>query len=176
MATCSSILAWEIPWTEESGGLQSMGFQRVGYGNLGITTKSTYWVHLCSMRICRKRKHVCPVITFSKEKIKNMAFNFPLEKAVFLVQVDSAIQEGVCKCQQSPRLLGKAHGDQKQTNKKTTYGYHPRDDQFRAAQNKAFEWGVKNVKAPRDLFFKQNLNKQKPSRKCIISPQRGKYQ
>ena len=29
MATRSSILAWEIPWTEESGGLQSMGLQRV---------------------------------------------------------------------------------------------------------------------------------------------------
>ena len=29
MATHSSILAWEIPWTKESGGLQSMGFQRV---------------------------------------------------------------------------------------------------------------------------------------------------
>ena len=29
MATCSSILAWEIPWTEEPGGLQSMGSQRV---------------------------------------------------------------------------------------------------------------------------------------------------
>ena len=27
-ATHSSILAWEIPWTEESGGLQSMGSQR----------------------------------------------------------------------------------------------------------------------------------------------------
>ena len=25
MATLSSILAWRIPWTEESGGLQSMG-------------------------------------------------------------------------------------------------------------------------------------------------------
>ena len=25
MATCSSILAWKIPWTEEPGGLQSMG-------------------------------------------------------------------------------------------------------------------------------------------------------
>ena len=25
MATLSSILAWEIPWTEEHGGLQSMG-------------------------------------------------------------------------------------------------------------------------------------------------------
>ena len=30
MATHSSILAWRIQWTEESGGLQSMGLQRVG--------------------------------------------------------------------------------------------------------------------------------------------------
>ena len=30
MATLSSILAWEIPWTEEPGGLHSMGSQRVG--------------------------------------------------------------------------------------------------------------------------------------------------
>ena len=29
MATHSSILAWEIPWTEEPGGLESMGSQRV---------------------------------------------------------------------------------------------------------------------------------------------------
>ena len=27
MATQSSVLAWEIPWTEEPGGLQSMGSQ-----------------------------------------------------------------------------------------------------------------------------------------------------
>jgi len=31
MATHSSILAWRIPWTEEPGGLQSMGLQRVGH-------------------------------------------------------------------------------------------------------------------------------------------------
>ena len=30
MATYSSILTWEISWTEEPGGLQSMGSQRVG--------------------------------------------------------------------------------------------------------------------------------------------------
>ena len=29
LATHSSILAWRIPWTEEPGGLQSMGLQRV---------------------------------------------------------------------------------------------------------------------------------------------------
>ena len=35
MATHSSILSWEIPWTEEPGGLQSTGSQRVGHN----------WVH-----------------------------------------------------------------------------------------------------------------------------------
>ena len=31
MATHSSILAWKIPWTEQPGGLQSMGLQRVAH-------------------------------------------------------------------------------------------------------------------------------------------------
>ena len=31
METHSSILAWEIPWTEKPAGLQSMGLQRVGH-------------------------------------------------------------------------------------------------------------------------------------------------
>ena len=31
MATHSSTLAWKIPWTEELGGLQSMGSQKVGH-------------------------------------------------------------------------------------------------------------------------------------------------
>ena len=31
MATHSSILAWRVPWTEEPGGLQSMGLQRIGH-------------------------------------------------------------------------------------------------------------------------------------------------
>ena len=30
-ATHSSIFAWRIPWTEETGGLQSLGLQRVGH-------------------------------------------------------------------------------------------------------------------------------------------------
>ena len=32
MATHSSTVAWRIPWTEESDGLQSTGSQRVGHG------------------------------------------------------------------------------------------------------------------------------------------------
>ena len=31
MATHSSILAWEIPWTEEPGRIPSMGLQRIGH-------------------------------------------------------------------------------------------------------------------------------------------------
>ena len=31
MATHSSVLAWEIPWTEKPDGLQSMGLQRMGH-------------------------------------------------------------------------------------------------------------------------------------------------
>ena len=37
MITHSSILAWRIPWTEEPGGLQSMGSLRVGR-DLGTNT------------------------------------------------------------------------------------------------------------------------------------------
>ena len=32
MATYSSVPAWKMPWTEEPGGLQSMGLQRIGHG------------------------------------------------------------------------------------------------------------------------------------------------
>ena len=38
MTTHSSVLAWRIPWTEEPGGLQSMGSQRVGHTELHTHT------------------------------------------------------------------------------------------------------------------------------------------
>ena len=39
MATHFSILAWEIPWTEEPGGLQSMGPQRVEHNLATVNTQ-----------------------------------------------------------------------------------------------------------------------------------------
>ena len=36
IATHSSILAWRIPWTDEPGGLQSMGLQRVKIGRAHV--------------------------------------------------------------------------------------------------------------------------------------------
>ena len=40
MATHSSVLAWEIPWTEEPGGLQSTESQRVGHFTISHTLKT----------------------------------------------------------------------------------------------------------------------------------------
>ena len=46
MATHSSILAWRIPWTEEPGRLQSMGFQRVGHNRVTNTFTSLHFIYL----------------------------------------------------------------------------------------------------------------------------------
>ena len=46
MATHSCILAWKIQWTEEPGGLQSMGSQRVGHDRATIHTH-THRGHMC---------------------------------------------------------------------------------------------------------------------------------
>ena len=50
MATHPNILAWRIPWTEEPGGLQSMGSQRVrpDSGDLACT----HWWQ-CSTWLCK---------------------------------------------------------------------------------------------------------------------------
>ena len=54
MATHPSILAWEIPWTEEPGGLQSMGLQKsqIPLSNETITTrkKQSVWSLRWSLR------------------------------------------------------------------------------------------------------------------------------
>ena len=39
MGTHSSVLAWKIPWTEEPGGVESMGSQRVGHN---LATKQRF--------------------------------------------------------------------------------------------------------------------------------------
>ena len=47
MAAHSSISAWKIPWTEESGGLQSIGLQRVGHD--WVTGFQSDWHLLCTI-------------------------------------------------------------------------------------------------------------------------------
>ena len=48
MATHPSVLAWRIPWTEEPGGLQSMGLQRVGHDWATSLTHSLKEIEVCS--------------------------------------------------------------------------------------------------------------------------------
>ena len=49
MATYSSILGWRIPWTEEPGGLQYRGLQRVGHDG------SSFSMHIARGKLIVKR-------------------------------------------------------------------------------------------------------------------------
>jgi len=60
--TRSRVLAWEIPWTEEPGGLQTMGLKRVGY-NLA-TKPSSYFYQFSSVQsLSRVRLFATPWTT-----------------------------------------------------------------------------------------------------------------
>ena len=56
MATTSNILAWRLPWTEEPGGLQSMGSQRIGQDKY--------------IEKCKKKK-------MWMSHLKEISYNFP---------------------------------------------------------------------------------------------------
>ena len=60
MTTHSSILAWKIPWTEETGGLQTKGSQRVGHDCVTFTfrhcTCAVLWT-LPALQLCPARPH-----------------------------------------------------------------------------------------------------------------------
>ena len=45
MATHTTILAWEIPWTEKPDGLQSMGSQRAGYDL--VSKQQQQYLYIC---------------------------------------------------------------------------------------------------------------------------------
>ena len=51
MATCSSILAWEIQWTEEPGRLQSMGSQELDTTQRLTTTTYIFYKQILSFRL-----------------------------------------------------------------------------------------------------------------------------
>ena len=49
-ATHSSVLAWRIPWTEEPGGLQSVGSQRVGHDWVTLLYYTILYYKMCSVQ------------------------------------------------------------------------------------------------------------------------------
>ena len=78
MAIHSSVLSWRIPRTEEPGGLQSVGSQRVGLDWVTITH-----THISVRALCKQQKRTlskernlsegCGVAAESKQKRKNLA-------------------------------------------------------------------------------------------------------
>ena len=74
MATHSSILAWRIPWTEEPGGLQTMGSQRVGHD---WATFTFTLFHGCSTRSLPRSQNGLSIFCASNtfHKAVNISFN-----------------------------------------------------------------------------------------------------
>ena len=52
VAIHSSILAWRIPWTEEPGGLQSIGSQRVRHSRSDLACTQAHKIYMTHMYLC----------------------------------------------------------------------------------------------------------------------------
>ena len=79
MATHSSILAWEILWTEETDGLQSMVLKRVGHN---LVTKQKASKETCSQKIydCKLSSNICESdLVFSRCVLQRIIIKYKLE-------------------------------------------------------------------------------------------------
>ena len=76
MATHSSIIAWEIPWMEEPGELQSMGLQRVRHN---LVTKQQQKDESV-MGWFNKRRYIKEIEESKKHKITSYTKSIPLKK------------------------------------------------------------------------------------------------
>ena len=74
-ATHSGILAWKIPWTEEPGGLQSMGVQRVGHNRVTWVAGAHLYIQLSQHYLCKKKITVSPLNCFSTFVENQMTIN-----------------------------------------------------------------------------------------------------
>ena len=111
MATHSSILAWKIPWTEETSGLQSTGSQRVGH-NWACTHAYTIWINFQGSTVSKwiqSQKHICCLGPFTWLSVKNKTTVMKSRSVVASIQglgevrlyrvsmrVFSGVMEGVC--------------------------------------------------------------------------------
>ena len=77
MATHSSILAWEIPWTEESGGRQSMGSKKVSH-DLVTNFHFTFFSSIHKVYECPDSVVKCGILLLGQVKIeKNLIYSIP---------------------------------------------------------------------------------------------------
>ena len=78
MAIHSSTLAWEIPWTEKPGGLQSMGSQRVGHDLVMKPPPSSLYCRLKSQQddsVTVPEKSTCEKVNAARKASMNHLFN-----------------------------------------------------------------------------------------------------
>ena len=78
MATHSSILAWKIPWTEETGGLQSTGSKRVGHD----WTTNTHTKHFSKKRKTGKML----IIVKDRGRVGSWGFIIPLFRLLGMLE------------------------------------------------------------------------------------------
>ena len=92
MATRSSILAWEIPWTEEPGGLQSMRLQRVGHDLVTKKQQLCSFIYWWTLRVLPYLG--CCKLSCSKHRcvyLFKLLFSFSLDKYPGMKLLDSMV-------------------------------------------------------------------------------------
>ena len=73
MAIHSSILAWRIPWTEETGGLQSIGWQKVRY-NWSNLARMDAGIHRVIRHQALRHSEMTSGMTVKEKKVQTQAF------------------------------------------------------------------------------------------------------
>ena len=73
MAADFNILAWEIPWTEEPGRLQSMGLQRVGHDIVTKQNRESYFLASTSHNAVKFTFRVKPTVMYALEQTSIIA-------------------------------------------------------------------------------------------------------
>ena len=80
MATHSSTLAWRIPWTEEPGGLQSIGSHRVGHNWSNLACPHTCRTPECFSYICPGVQMVKNLPAIQETQVKSLGREDPMEE------------------------------------------------------------------------------------------------
>ena len=75
MATYSSVLAWRVPWTEEPGGLQSMGSHRVGHDWGDLAAAATFLMVQLSHSYMTTGKIIALTLQTFVSKMMSLLFN-----------------------------------------------------------------------------------------------------
>ena len=90
IAPHSSILSWEIPWTEELGGLQAMGLQRVGH-YLAMKKQQ------CNIN-CQKSRNTVPRCTISHKVVMYLFSSKIVQTGICMHTKHTQIHTNPCTC------------------------------------------------------------------------------